>query len=519
MKGLTATAAVGTLQAGSVLANSTSGTDRKTGGSIRIQHEVMRPKDPRRWDWVQESNLCRGWLQYLVEVDREGRLTPGLIESWIIESSFTEYRLRLRPNVRWNNGQNIHSSDLVWLFNYWCDAEVAGNNMAIRLKGLIDEQTKKLKEGSVLAVSDNEVFIRLARPDVTFLYSLAEYPAAVIHPSTNLDDILSTPIGTGAYLPLPHDDENVFVIEKNPDHLYWGHQTNDIRGGFLDRIEFVDLGQDPKDWNVELFRKNVDLLFQNSVDYTDLSGLRDYRTSSVQTTSTLVARFNLNIQGSAYQNAELRKAIIYAVNNDVVLEIAHRSRGLVGEDHHVCPIHPEYSDIGPAYHDASFATRMSAELSLNAQKQEIFVLDDQNTALTAEVIAAQMRDSGIPTTVRLVPVATYRESWANFPFSLTEWNHRPLGIQNIRLAYHSESAWNETGLQNETIDRLIDQIVGTVKLSDQQLLMRQIEETLRDEFVVIQPYWREITRSYDPKISGADLHPSLELDVHRMHLV
>ena len=486
------------------------------GGVVRIQHEVFRPRDPRRWDWVQESNLCRGWLQYLIETDRDGNLSPSLLASWDASEDAQTYSLKIRPNVSWSNGETLSARHLLWLFAYWCDSTIPGNNMAIRLAGLIDAESGQLRDGAVKAISDLEVLVTLASPDVTFLYSLAEYSAAVIHPETDLDDILSTPIGTGAYRPLMFDGEHSFVVERNPELDYWGQRENDSRYGFLDRIEYIDLGPDPQDWNAELLAGNVDMLFQNSIDYSVRAHLQGFRTSTAQSASTVVARFNLKPDMPQFKDINLRKAINFAASNQVTFEIALDSHGLVGEDHHVCPIQADYVDVGPAYYDPEFAQSLVAQHGFADVANEIFVIDDQYTALTAEAIAAQVRDAGMNISVRRVPVAEYRRSWANYGFSLTEWNHRPLGIQNLRLAYHSKSAWNETGIADPQLDTLIGNAVRTSSPKVQASYMGQIEQVLRNNFVIIQPYWRTLSRSYHSSINGAELHPSLELDVHRL---
>lgn len=52
------------------------------GGTLRIQTEVRAMKDPRTWDWTQISNFGRGWLEWLVEYDRDGTFRGMLLESW-----------------------------------------------------------------------------------------------------------------------------------------------------------------------------------------------------------------------------------------------------------------------------------------------------------------------------------------------------------------------------------------------------------------------------------------------------
>ena len=43
----------------------------------------------------------------------------------------------------------------------------------------------------------------------------------------------------------------------------------------------------------------------------------------------------------------MRKAIQMAVNNATVMEMAIIGQGQVAENHHVCPLHPEYAELPP----------------------------------------------------------------------------------------------------------------------------------------------------------------------------
>jgi peptide/nickel transport system substrate-binding protein len=53
-----------------------------TGGTLRMNMETRALKDPRTWDWSELANFSRGWLEYLVEYERDGTIVGRLLESW-----------------------------------------------------------------------------------------------------------------------------------------------------------------------------------------------------------------------------------------------------------------------------------------------------------------------------------------------------------------------------------------------------------------------------------------------------
>ncbi|MFV0303471.1 MAG: diguanylate cyclase, partial [Paracoccus sp. (in: a-proteobacteria)] len=68
---------------------------------------------------------------------------------------------------------------------------------------------------------------------------------------------------------------------------------------------------------------------------------------------------------------------------------------------------------------------------------ELVSLDEDYQAATCDAIAAQLRDAGFTIERKILPGGTYWNDWLKFPFSATEWNMRPLGVQVMKLAYYS----------------------------------------------------------------------------------
>ena len=85
------------------------------GGRLRIQMEVRALKDPRTYDWPQMSNFSRGWLEYLVEYEKDGTIQPMLLESWEVNDDATKYVLGVRKGVTWNDGTPFTAEDVASL--------------------------------------------------------------------------------------------------------------------------------------------------------------------------------------------------------------------------------------------------------------------------------------------------------------------------------------------------------------------------------------------------------------------
>jgi peptide/nickel transport system substrate-binding protein len=181
--------------------------------------------------------------------------------------------------------------------------------------------------------------------------------------------------------------------------------------------------------------------------------------------------------------------------------------GIPADNCHVGPMHPEHDpSVTRIPFDPAKAKALMDEAGMGDYEHELLSIDDDWRRNTTDAVAAQLRDAGINVKRTILPGSTFWNDWAKYPFSSTNWNHRPLGTQVLGLAYKSGEAWNESGFANAEFDALLAEANSIADADKRRTVMGKLQKIMVDEGVTIQPYWRLAMRHYSDQFVGVERH-------------
>jgi peptide/nickel transport system substrate-binding protein len=473
----------------------------KSGGTLRFATVVQEITDPAIITWIEASDMFRNSLEYLVEVDADNVTKPFLAESWQPNEDLTAWRFKLRPGVKWSNGDDFTTDDVEFNFKRWTSPQSKSS-----LKTTFKTMTGFEKHSPL------EFTVHLSAPLLTVPESLYAYNAPMLHRRFEEEggNWPKNPIGTGPF------ELTSYAVAQHCNFKrregYWG------KPAYLDAIEYINIGSDYQAQLAALVAGQVDVLYRIGVSELDLvSKLPNVKLLRGPAANTLCIRMKPGEK--PFDDIRVRKAVVLAADNQKMLDIAVRGIGVVAENHHVAPFQPEYAKLPPLKRDVSEAKRLLAEAGYKDGIDLELTLGNTQGVWeqdTAQVLQQNLAEAGIRLKLNVIPAAQFWPIWTKVPFGMTYWAHRPLGVMTLDLAYRSGAAWNESGFSDPEFDKALDQAMALVDPKKRAVPTATCEKILQDACIMVQPYWHDKMTVVANKVQNFRAHPA---DYYKMHEV
>ncbi len=252
---------------------------------------------------------------------------PAVAERWEISEDGLHFRFHLRDNAKWSNGEPVTAADFA---NSWerMLSPSLGNPYAQDLfavsgaRAFFAGDLKDFAGVGVKAVADNVLEITLEKYDPLFLKKLAAVTAAPVNrkamekhggfadpanPWTRPGNF----VGNGPFVLVKGDLNTTIEVRKNPH--FW--DADEIR---LEGIRFVPA--DTETVQERLFRSGqIQLAYEGSLSAEKQA---QYRANSPEKIVTQPVygtyTYYFNITRAPFDNADVRKALAYAVDKELI---------------------------------------------------------------------------------------------------------------------------------------------------------------------------------------------------------
>jgi len=455
---------------------------RPTGQTIRVAHLMPAGAiDPLTVTDAGGLCLLNQTGEYLLNDDANGQLQPALALSWQPNAKADVWTFRLRPGVKFHNGQLFGARDVVATYDRLADPATGSAALSV-LKGV-------LSKGGARVVDTHTVAFHLDAPNGNFPYYVSsDNYNGVIVPASYTGGYEKTFIGTGPLRLESYEPRRGASFVRNPD--YWGDAA------LPQRVRFTFYA-DEQGQLLALLGNDADAMGTFTVQ-GGIGILNDPHFKVLGVRSSAHRQIHMRNDTREFRDKRVRQALALAIDRDVLARGLFRGRASVGNDSPFAPVFPSTAnDVPQRAPDLARARRLLADAGL-PHGFDVTLTTEKYMEIPdlAVIVQNAAKAIGIRIALRVESQSQYygagaygRSDWLDAPLGITDYGHR--GVPNVFLnaPLTSNGTWNAAHFRNPQYDRLVSQFIAALDIGQQKRIASQIQTLLLDETPVIIPYF------------------------------
>ncbi|WP_246261955.1 ABC transporter substrate-binding protein [Azoarcus taiwanensis] len=402
---------------------------------------------------VVHYNIFEG----LIRIEENGNTSPMLAESWEASADGLSYTFRLRPDVRFHDGQPLEASAVKFSFER-AQAPDSGNKSKARLFDNIER---------IDTPDARTVVLHLRHPDPHLLYRLGESPAVILHPAS-ADQAGTQPIGTGPFRLQNWNRGHSITLSRWAG--YRDADSVELRQATFRFINsFIDDSPLPPD---------VDVFF-NLATRAVLSNRLNDRYQVLIGNSSSKGLVAINNREPPLDDIRVRRALNHAIDRAAIIQQVLQGLGTpIGS--HFSPTESGYLHLADRYpFDPERARSLLSEAGFNDNLKLTLTLPPTPYALDGgQLVARQLADVGIDIELEHVNWTEWLGGAFKGNFQLTLINH----VEPLDYDIYADPAYY-FGYDNEEFRDLIDAHRNADNPRQRNRLLADIQRTLADDAV------------------------------------
>ncbi|MGI3169470.1 ABC transporter substrate-binding protein [Pseudooceanicola sp. C21-150M6] len=406
-------------------------------------------------DSVLYSNVFEG----LTRFGPDGSVGAGLATSWDISEDGKTYTFHLAEGVKFHDGTTFDAEDVKFSLDR-ARAEDSANAQKALFAGI----------EAVTVIDPATVEVVLTAPNGNFLFNMAWGDAVIVAPES-IDNIKTTPIGTGAFMFDSWVQGDNIQLTKNPE--YWGTPA------ILDNVTFKFIS-DPTAAFAAMMSEDLDVFpaFPAPENLPQFDADPRFKVLVGSTEGETILAINNKLP--PFDNVKVREAVAHAINRQEIIDGAMFGYGTpIGT--HFAPHHPDYVDlVDQSNYDPEKSALLLEEAGVTLPLKVKMTLPPPSYARRGgEIVAAQLRAVGIEPEIENVEWAQWLEAtFKGKDYGLTIISHtEPLDI-NIyaRPEYYFQ-------YDNPEFQALMDQINLEIDPEKRSEMFKTAQHMIADDYV------------------------------------
>ena len=424
-------------------------------------------------------------------LDPNLKLQPDLAIS-VTADSPTQYTLKVRPGVNFQNGRALVADDLKYSINR-----------------LIDPQTNALLASWYAMVQSMDtpdpatLVVTLKDADASFMSNLAHRRPSSIVPQeavAQYGDLKTTAVGTGPFKLTGLTPDVGAKMVRNPDYYRAGHP-------YLDGLEFRVLPDEPS--RLAALR-NGDIHLTQFLDPQNSDLARsDPNLVVVEQPGLFRNALAMNNRKKPFDDMRVRQAIALAFDRDQIIALGSGGKGQVtgvippAETAWATPVSelsfygkPDLDQARSLLNDAGYGSGFSfTYLAWSSFAQVI---------PTAQVMQAQLKQVGIDMQIVPADAARIQDAQRTVDYDTLSglFTGRPDPEVYIGVVYRTGSSANISGYSSPTFDTMANQARGETDPTMRQSLYADLQKLISHDVPDIYMYVSVLSEAMSKKVMG-----------------
>jgi peptide/nickel transport system substrate-binding protein len=438
--------------------------------------------------------------EYLCLSTQTLTLKPVLASSWTPNSKSDVWTFKIRPGVKFHNGQALTADDVV--YTYQLHTNPKGGSNALSAFGGV------LTPAGVKKVDDLTVEFHLSAPNGNFPYltSSDNYNMIILPKGYDPAKWETTFVGTGPFKLGSYTPKSGATFTRNES--YWGKKALPSQTVFT----FYDT-QNPS--ILALTGGTIDVVGQFAV-----SGAQELLTGSyniIKLKSSAHRQLSMRNDKAPFTDARVRQAIALTLDRPAIVKALFKGFADLGNDSPFAPVFPSTNTSIPqrkldiakaksllaaAGHGSGFSTQLVTENFVEIPQY-------------AQIIAQSAKEIGVNISLKVESSSQYygkatfgTSDWLDATMSLVDYGHRSVPNAFLTSALETYNAktgtgtWNAAHFANAQYDKLAAQYVAASDVGTQKTIAGQIETLLLAQTPVIFGYFYNYLTATTKGVTG-----------------
>lgn len=476
-----------------------SGAQKYGGKLVLGMIADVRTLDPHRQTGNPTNQVLSLITPGLVEMGEDGKISPGVAESWKASSDAREFTFFLRKGVMFHNGREMVADDVKKSYDHIGDPKTRspkrGNFKVIKRIEVIDKYTVKFY---------------LKEPFSAFGSAFFGGNAPII-PSETFDT--KRPVGTGPFEFVEWKPRQYLKVKRFKN--YWKKDKKGNRLPYLDEVIFKPITDDTVRYT-GLRAGDLDFVF--SLPFAQVPGLLKKAPKGIVPAIKAGSRWfyvNLHTKRGPLKDVRVRQAIAYALDKKAIMD--GLTWGISGPEAQPYPPTSEWylRNVRDPYQEQDLpkARKLLKEAGHTKGFQLVAIVRNETPIMNlATLVQAQLKKIGIDLKLEIMDRATHQgRQRKTHDFDV---NPGHLGFypdpDSIFYRFNHSGGRDSWGLYgNPEYDKLVEQARSTIDRAKRKEIYRKTLKMLhRDVHFIflghlpVAQAWRSHVKGLKTNIRG-----------------